>query len=211
MAVIIYGNLWKLPSSAEWSWLYSHCTLIAVYLSYQASKRHSWASLFCRKALFVTISALLCLGNQQPRYPSVWGRDSGSSMVCQPAGDLFLLCDGIGYHRGLWTTSELTCGWRVNKSVPSVASWQTHREGPRLELLQCLYVRAPCWRPVCSSWQTQIKQTVFAGNLHAHEHPPRSHGVLYFVLWQTLKVGPLTLRSPHLSTPRWRWFISPCL
>ena len=45
------------------------------------------------------------MGSSSSVTPAAWGRGLGSSVICQPAGNLFLIC---GHHGGLLTTSELT-------------------------------------------------------------------------------------------------------
>lgn len=74
-------------------------TLKVEYPPCRAFKRQGCMPLFCRRAGFVIIAALLSIqetrnpqGRQQQLcFPSVWGRDLGSSVVCQPAGNLMFV------------------------------------------------------------------------------------------------------------------------
>lgn len=211
VAVIIYGNLWKLPSSAEvvlavQSLHFESCVPVLPNLW----KAQLGISLLQKSYYCHNLCLVLCLGTQQSpqaaaallplcmeqRLGIFGGLLAGWRLVSDVRWNRLLQ----GPFDYLWVDS---CGWRVNKSVPSVASRQTRREGPRLELLQSACIRAPCWRPVCSSWQTQIKQTVFVGIC-----------TLISIRLVAMESCTLCCDKPWAEHPMfcwWWWFISPYL
>lgn len=152
-------------------------TLKVEYPSCRAFKRQGCMPLFCRRAGFVIIAALLSIqetrnpqGRQQQLcFPSVCGRDLGSSVVCQPAGNLIWICGASG-QKGLLTPAESTSMDGGLASVPSVAPSVADAQGGPLAAGAAICLQAgSVLRPACSSRQTRGNETALTGSRHRHQ------------------------------------------